>query len=672
MAGKQEGDKQVRTKAQEIARREFLKVGGRTLAGVALIGLAGTALPRSAEAAPVSLTFNADTSYTLRNPERGWFYDLLGNWNTNEEKWHTGAELAALRDGQNVTLFRRYFLLDDYLNQPIPQTYLDKIEALFNNVRNVGCKIIPRFRYIWNTETLNRQDASLSRIQQHMDQVMPIVNRHVDVVDHVQAGWVGYWGEWHTSSSGHILNGLVQPSGVTIAREMLARTPKNRQVAFRYPRHVRPIFGNTPPALSEAYSGTDRSRVGFHNDGFSKDSSSWNTFTQTGDREYVRNWGLYSIQTGEPAWDNTYSRNNFYNEVKWFGCHSMNMNQPDPNVAGLYTFMKGNGQHNDLHRYLGYRYRLETASVADSVKPGEVLPLSFTFRNDGWARSHNERRLVVVLRHKGTGQNFEFPYTEKDVRLALPAAGASSTIQMAPTIPAAAPEGAYDIILWLPDPYPSLRNRPEYAIRLANVGLWEAATGFNVVYGSLAVGTPTSTPMEETKVFRVADDRYVERSGNTYSPTGTPRWVVSSANVYALRTHRSGTYYIRNAFARFPVSIPAGATITSKKLRFFSPYRQSADARNLMADVFNWTGISSDHTSTPPTTNIAFSTPIANIRGGRYTTVNLSDVVDTSLRNGSLKLRFHISGGVPGGHNIIEVAAQESVNRMQLVVTYTV
>jgi len=91
-----------------------------------------------------------------------------------------------------------------------------------------------------------------------------------------------------------------------------------------------------------------------------------------------------------------------------------------------------------------------------------------------------------------------------------------------------------------------------------------------------------------------------------------------------------------------------------------------------MADVFNWTGISSDHTSIPPTTNKVFSTPIANMTAGGYTEVNLTNVVDTSLRNGSLKLRFHISGRVSGGHNTIEVAAQEGVNRMRLVVTYTV
>ncbi|WP_252864943.1 DUF4832 domain-containing protein [Capnocytophaga ochracea] len=31
----------------------------------------------------------------------------------------------------------------------------------------------------------------------------------------------------------------------------------------------------------------------------------------------------------------------------------------------------------------------------------------------------------------------------------------------------------------LPDPYQSLAHRPEYSIRLANKGIWEAQTGYN-------------------------------------------------------------------------------------------------------------------------------------------------------------------------------------------------
>jgi hypothetical protein len=46
-------------------------------------------------------------------------------------------------------------------------------------------------------------------------------------------------------------------------------------------------------------------------------------------------------------------------------------------------------------------------------------------------------------------------------------------------IPAATPAGQYAVYLNLPDPAASLRNRPEYSIRLANQDVWEDATGYN-------------------------------------------------------------------------------------------------------------------------------------------------------------------------------------------------
>jgi hypothetical protein len=46
-------------------------------------------------------------------------------------------------------------------------------------------------------------------------------------------------------------------------------------------------------------------------------------------------------------------------------------------------------------------------------------------------------------------------------------------------LPLSLPAGDYDLLLHLPDPEPSLRNRSEYAVRLANNGLWEAGTGYH-------------------------------------------------------------------------------------------------------------------------------------------------------------------------------------------------
>jgi hypothetical protein len=50
-------------------------------------------------------------------------------------------------------------------------------------------------------------------------------------------------------------------------------------------------------------------------------------------------------------------------------------------------------------------------------------------------------------------------------------------------------KGNYAVLLNLPDPMPTLRARPEYAIQLANANTWEASTGFNNLNFSLNVSS---------------------------------------------------------------------------------------------------------------------------------------------------------------------------------------
>jgi hypothetical protein len=50
--------------------------------------------------------------------------------------------------------------------------------------------------------------------------------------------------------------------------------------------------------------------------------------------------------------------------------------------------------------------------------------------------------------------------------------------------------GDYELLLHLADPYPSIHDRPEYSIRLANQGLWEAETGYNKLNTIVTVETP--------------------------------------------------------------------------------------------------------------------------------------------------------------------------------------
>ncbi len=65
------------------------------------------------------------------------------------------------------------------------------------------------------------------------------------------------------------------------------------------------------------------------------------------------------------------------------------------------------------------------------------------------------------------------------------------------------PAGAYGLLLWLPAPEAALRDRPEYAIRLATEGLWDADHGWHDL--GLAVEVQAS---DEPSDPNTADGRF--------------------------------------------------------------------------------------------------------------------------------------------------------------------
>ncbi|GAA4445509.1 DUF4832 domain-containing protein [Phytohabitans houttuyneae] len=67
------------------------------------------------------------------------------------------------------------------------------------------------------------------------------------------------------------------------------------------------------------------------------------------------------------------------------------------------------------------------------------------------------------------------------------AAGTTTTVSQSVSL-SGVPAGSYRLLLNLPDPRAGLATRPEYAIRLANTGVWEPATGFNDLLRTVTVG----------------------------------------------------------------------------------------------------------------------------------------------------------------------------------------
>jgi hypothetical protein len=54
-------------------------------------------------------------------------------------------------------------------------------------------------------------------------------------------------------------------------------------------------------------------------------------------------------------------------------------------------------------------------------------------------------------------------------------------------LPGSIQPGKYDVLLNLPDAYPSLSTRPAYSIRLANDNVWEPQTGYNNLHHTITI-----------------------------------------------------------------------------------------------------------------------------------------------------------------------------------------
>lgn len=415
------------------------------------------------------------------NPERGFYIQGEG----------TSDNIRQARSEKNITLFRRYFRLDEFRNTDLPKTFLDKLDAEFKTMRGAGAKMIPRFTYNFpaNWDKPENIDAPLTRVLTHIGQLQSHLRAHSDVIAFMEAGFIGAWGEWHHSSSG--LDTDVAKKAVL--NRLLEAMPPERMVALRYNFHKRAIYGTDEPlSPAEAHGGSPRARTGAHNDCLGASKDDWGTYswagTQSGldaniekEKTFLNLDNLYVPQGGETCNPSPYS-----------GCAAAladlkRMRWDVLNIgyhADVLQSWQSGGCLAEVKLRLGYRFGMLRAALPDSARPGGAMRLSLTLANTGWGKAYNPRGLEAILRHSETGQRYYLPLAQ-DPRLWLP--GDTVTVTAEAGLPVGMPEGRYAVFLHLPDTVTTLRGRPEYSIRLANEGVWETSTGYNSLSHSVTV-----------------------------------------------------------------------------------------------------------------------------------------------------------------------------------------
>lgn len=419
------------------------------------------------------VTYAADGS-DFPNPERGF----------SRSKGPGASARAA-----GMSLVHVYFRLDAFRDTPLPQQFLAQVAARFAEARTSGVKLIPRFTYNFPADmadpTVDR-DAPLSRVLQHLDQLAPVLRANADVIAFMEAGFVGAWGEWHHSTSG--LEEL--PAKRAIVARLLQILPPSRSIALRYERDKRAIFGRDAPLSAlEAFTGQPIARVGHHDDCFLASKDDWDTYRATPDRPiaaakaYLSAENRYVPQGGETCNDGPDAQPYIgcANALKDLAAEHWSQLNSDYNLKVLDRW-KREGCYAEISRRLGYRLRLLRATYPAQASAGGVLRARITLVNEGFAAPYNPRDLELVLRAPGGTYRMKLP---QDPRRWLP--GGPVTFNLMVRLPTAMPAGAYQAFLALPDPDPRLSSRAEYAIRLANLGVWRPATGENALNWRISV-----------------------------------------------------------------------------------------------------------------------------------------------------------------------------------------
>jgi hypothetical protein len=423
------------------------------------------------------------TEENFPNPERGFYRFSPGTPTSPPLDVNT---LRSYRD-QGQTLVFRPYLIRDFRESEISKAFLDRMRQDFQTLRETGLKTLFKFRY---STAIGQPDAPKERVFAHLEQLAPLFREYYDVIAVAQAGFIGAWGEWHAST-----NDLTTPENMRdILFRVLDALPEERFVQIRSPRHKMNIFRTNLPFTDErAFDGSPVSRTGFHNDCFLASDTDVGTY-------HIPNYPVIDIKGGlTPDW---IKEQYLARETRFVPMGGETCN-PRPDAGDRYhcptalremdllnwSFLNFNysrqildtwvkqGCMREVERRLGYRLAMRQGSYSRTVAPGGIFHFDLEMVNEGFAAPYNPRDVQVMLRRADDPDRVLTVDLPDTPRRWL--GGEVIRLRHDLGIPQDLAAGEYEVLLNLPDPAGTLRNRPEFSIRVANAGTWEGSTGFN-------------------------------------------------------------------------------------------------------------------------------------------------------------------------------------------------
>jgi Domain of unknown function (DUF4832)/Domain of unknown function (DUF4874) len=428
--------------------------------------------------APATNTTFSTTTADFANPERG-FYGWAGD--DFATQYNAGSVQAAKTAGQSLVLAK--VKLDNYRTSDLPAAWLTQLGDSFAKVRAAGMKTTLAFSYDF---TEGGKDASAAQIKRHTEQLQPVLAAYADVIPYMRAGFIGAWGEWHSSQAGNSCGYNALPSTtcaqadanrIIIRDALLANMPATTQIGFRYPKDLQKWYP----------SATQQSRAGIHNDCFLAGPDDSGTYENASLRPYAKALTENAAFGGETCENAGTPVRSACADILAEGAQYHLAWLSADYAPSVLNRWRADGCYAQVSRSMGYRFQLDAASHAPEAVAGEQVTVNIDLRNVGWARIFSTRKLVATFVNNATGATFNAAAGNLQT---LPSQATASTRQtITVPVPAGAAKGSYTLHLGAPDVHTATASDARFAVRFANADDTAKGQSWDATSGLFKVGT---------------------------------------------------------------------------------------------------------------------------------------------------------------------------------------
>jgi hypothetical protein len=331
---------------------------------------------------PKSTLVFKESNKEVLNPGRGFYVQI----NSNEEE-----RFEELKN-DNIKIALVAYDIEKFINTKISEKKLKELEKVLNEARKYDMQIV--FRAAYGFDPKYKDPETIDNIYTHIKQIAPILNANKDVILSVQAGFIGPWGEWHSSK---FFTG--DENEVKIRNQMLSvlleSFDKDIALNVRRPRFIRDAIE----------AGIDKARLGIHNDALLSTKDDMGTYDDSGyTREEELSWSKENITRGvnggEMPLVGEYSNiDNAIKEMKSLQITYLN-SRYNKDVLNQWenALYKGQNALEYVNNHLGYRLWLGEVKLSTYIKPNRKVSIKAVIHNSGFAPIENGKQLFLIMK----------------------------------------------------------------------------------------------------------------------------------------------------------------------------------------------------------------------------------------------------------------------------------